>query len=281
VTVAPPPQPVITPSETPGLAPGQTSVNPQDQAEIIYIPAATFEMGLTNAQAQTIRSVCNQCDNELAASLTRHTVTLDAYWIYKTEVSNGMYQKCVQSGYCAPPTKNKSDKISNYYGNPAYENYPVVYVTWNAAEQYCQWAGGHLPTEAQWEYAARGPNGNLYPWGDQLPSPALANLADYIGDTQPVNSYSSGVSYFGLYNMSGNVWEWVFDWYRADYYQTNTNWVNPSGPNSGDIRDGDSLKAGRGGAYWITAGGSSAGLRDWYQVSLTGSAVGFRCAMNP
>jgi len=280
-TESPIPPPIIDPTLTPDPVPGQTSINPQDQAEIVYIPASTFEMGLTNAQAKVIRATCNQCDDELAASQPRHTVTLDAYWIYKYEVSNATYQQCAQAGFCSPPAKFGSDKITNYYNNPIYANYPVAFITWNAAETYCQWAGGHLPTDAQWEYAARGPNGNLYPWGDQSPSLSLANLADYIGDTQPVDAYPSGVSYFGLYNMTGNIWEWVFDWYRADYYQTNTNWINPTGPTSGDIKSEDSLKTGRGGAYWISPGGSSAGLRDWYQVSKTGSAVGFRCAMNP
>lgn len=268
-----------TATATFGPAAGEIRINPKDQAEAVYIPAATFEMGLSNAQTETIRAICNKCDTELDFSRPKHNVTLDAYYIYKYEVSNALYQRCVRAGNCSEPAKKTSANINNYYGNPTYDNYPVVFVTWAMAETYCQWAGGHLPTEAQWEYAARGPNGNLYPWGNQLPSSQLANLDNYVGDTRPVDSYPAGVSYFGLYNMSGNVWEWVFDWYQADYYQTNTNWVNPSGPDSGDIKSGERLKSGRGGAYWISLGGSSPGFRDWYQAAWTGSAVGFRCSL--
>ena len=261
----------------------QSRINPMDQAEMIHIPAAVFEMGLTKEQARVVGAICNDCTVELKASQIRHAVTLDAYWIYKTEVSNAMYRICEQSGNCSPPTANYSDAQNanrkNYHNAPKFDNYPVTHITWEMAEQYCQWAGGTLPTEAQWEYAARGPNGNLYPWGNQVPSPSLANLNNYTGDTAAVDSYPAGLSYFGLYNMTGNVWEWLFDWYQVDYYQTNADWNNPSGPNSGDIKDGQPLKSGRGGAYWISLGGSNPGLRDWYQVGKSGSAVGFRCVV--
>jgi formylglycine-generating enzyme required for sulfatase activity len=195
-----------------------------------------------------------------------------------------MYQKCVNAGNCLQLSINESDADTNrknYHTSPEYANYPVSHVTWEMAEKYCEWAGGRLPTEAQWEYAARGPDGNLYPWGNQLPSSTLANLADYLPDTEPVDSYTSGASYFGLLNMAGNVWEWAYDWFQAEYYQTNTNWDDPIGPSSGDIFDGKPVRSGRGGNYWTSRGFSSAALRDWDYFDRVGSAVGFRCALNP
>jgi serine/threonine protein kinase len=273
--------PSIPPTSTPGVFAPETHVNPLDQAEMVLIPASTFEMGLDDAQAATLRMMCQNCGDVFRASQPSHTVTLDSYLIYKTEVSNRMYNLCVQDGACNPPVRYNSETRGSYYADPKYEKYPVVFVTWYAAEKYCQWAGGHLPTEAQWEYAARGPKGNLFPWGENLPNENLANIANFLNDTTPVDEYPQGASPFGLLNLTGNVWEWVFDWYQADYYQTNNNWLNPQGPESGDYRDGDNLKSGRGGAYWIAAGNSGAGIRDWYQAGSAGSAVGFRCAQTP
>jgi formylglycine-generating enzyme required for sulfatase activity len=217
----------------------------------------------------------------LDASRPQHTVTLDSYWIYKTEVSNAMYARCVQAGQCTRPTRTSSDTRSSYYDDPAYADYPVVFVSWYAAQAYCQWAGGRLPTEAEWEYAARGPTNNLYPWGNQIPDESLANAGNVLSDTTPVYAYPAGASPFGALNMGGNVWEWVGDWYQADYYRTNSTWNNPAGPASGDYLDGGELKTGRGGAYYISNGNSGAAIRDWYQADRAGSAVGFRCVLVP
>lgn len=179
----------------------------------------------------------------------------------------------------AHKVRHNSNTRSSYFNNPDSLNYPVVWVKWYAAEQYCIWAGGHLPTEAQWEYASRGPAGNLYSWGERLPDDKLANVANLLEDTTAIDAYPDGSSPFGVLNMTGNVWEWVFDWYQSDYYQTNSNWDNPVGPDSGEIREGSPLKSGRGGTFWISLGNSSGGMRDWYQADWTGYSVGFRCAL--
>jgi formylglycine-generating enzyme required for sulfatase activity/tRNA A-37 threonylcarbamoyl transferase component Bud32 len=282
LTEVPVSPPAIEPLVTEQSVTGQTSIDTRDHAEIVYIPKVTFQMGLTEAQAANLRTRCEDCDAQLNASQPRHAVRIDDYWIYKTEVSNFMYQQCVQDGVCSQLSVNESDVNTDrkkYHTDPKYSNYPVSHVTWEMAEGYCNWAGGSLPTEAQWEYAARGPKGYLYPWGNQLPEPSLANVADFLPDTEPVDSYPSGASYFGLLNMTGNVWEWVYDWYQGNYYSTNTNWVNPTGPSSGDIKDGRLVRSGRGGNYWISQVSSSVALRDWDYFDRVGSAVGFRCVM--
>ena len=167
-----------------------------------------------------------------------HTVTLDAFWMDQTEVTNGMYAKCVEAGACSPPGYTDSRSRSSYYGDAAFADYPVIYVDWNQAAAYCEWAGRDLPTEAQWDYAARGGlTGALYPWGNEDPSCTLGaqNSAQYDpcspDDTIPVGSFAPNG--YGLYDMGGNVWEWVADWY--DFY-SNAALENPTGPASGERR---------------------------------------------
>jgi formylglycine-generating enzyme required for sulfatase activity len=281
-TITSVPPPIIDPTVTPGPVSGQTSINPVDQAEIVFIPASTFEMGLSNSQRNVLQSKWKTRTILLEQSQPQHSVTLNSYWIYKTEVSNAMYQQCVQAGMCLAPVQGNSATRGSYYGNKNFDDYPVVFVTWQMSETYCEWAGGGLPTEAQWEYAARGPDGNLFPWGNNAWSKTLANVKNsQIGDTTPVDDYQAGASPFGLLNMSGNVWEWVFDWYRDDYYRTNSNWIDPIGPESGKVVDGLAFKSVRGGAYWNPAGDTSIAIHDWERAVYATMEVGFRCAMNP
>jgi formylglycine-generating enzyme required for sulfatase activity len=195
---------------------GETRVAAADGMVEVYIPAGTFTMGGVDPLAST-------------DELPFHQVTLNAYWIDKVEVTNGMYALCVKAGACRLPMDLKSQTHSAYYSDPQYANYPVVYVTWLQAKTYCEWAGRRLPTEAEWERAARGDDFRIYPWGDQLPDGTRANYNNLVGDTTSVGSMPAGASPFGVFDMAGNVAEWINDIYDAKYYSGGLS-VNPQGP---------------------------------------------------
>ena len=176
-----------------------------------------------------------------------HTVQLDSYWIYKTEVTNAMYKQCVDAGKCTKPSK--ADSPASFYAKAEDVDYPVVQVNWDQAQAYCQWAGGTLPSEAQWEKAARGTDARRFPWGSSLPDGKRLNLCDKncslkekdsrIDDgfmnLAPVGSFPDGASPYGLLDMAGNVWEWTADWYQPAYYKT-APLENPIGPENGSGR---------------------------------------------
>ncbi|MCX6065641.1 MAG: SUMF1/EgtB/PvdO family nonheme iron enzyme [Chloroflexi bacterium] len=187
----------------------------------VFVPGGKFQMGGFDGDAQK--------DEHPA-----HAVTLSPFWIDKLEVTNGMFQLCVQAGACQPPRELKSESRANYYANKEFADYPVIYVSWKDATNYCQWAGRRLPTEAEWEYAARGnADYRRFPWGDQSPDNSLANYDYQSRDTSRVGSFPKGASPFGALDMAGNVWEWVADYFNAEYYNQ-TGEQNPTGPNGKD-----------------------------------------------
>jgi formylglycine-generating enzyme required for sulfatase activity len=187
------------------------------------IPAGDFRMGTVNSDVNT---------------QPQHTVYLDAFYIDLTEVTNYQYAQCVQSGVCKQPLDESSASRPLYYGNPEFNDYPVIYVTWEMASDYCEWRNARLPTEAEWEKAARGGSENKsYPWGDQDADCSIANFLSKdgfcIGDTTRVASYPPNG--YGLFDMAGNLWEWVADCYRSDYYRNSPD-ANPQGPSCTDER---------------------------------------------
>jgi formylglycine-generating enzyme required for sulfatase activity len=191
---------------------------------MVVVPTGDFSMGSNTSDALDEKP--------------SHTVSLDEYYIDKFEVTNALYKACVDAGKCDPPKHTyffpeSPGKI--YYSNSQYDNYPVVYVDWNMAKTYCEWRGAHLPTEAQWEKAARGGTDTRnYPWGNDLQC-RQANYLKCVNRTSAVGSYSDGKSPYGAYDMAGNVLEWVADWYSANYYG-NLFSSNPTGPISGQSR---------------------------------------------
>lgn len=204
-------------------------------AEMILIPAGNFRMGCSPND-----SICSIWEENETDEKPLHIVYLDSYYIDKYEVTNARYATCVAAGGCTRPQYVKSATRPSYYGNPIYDNYPVINVDWDQAKTFCEWDGKRLPTEAQWEKAARGSIDPpiIYPWGDQAPICSLANhiywdgsshYTDCIGDTSAVGSYPLGASPYGVMDMAGNVMEWVNDWYQYDYYGSQLTWNNPLG----------------------------------------------------
>jgi serine/threonine protein kinase/formylglycine-generating enzyme required for sulfatase activity len=272
---------VQAPTATP-LGIGSTWTRPSDGMVMVYVPAGEFIMGMEAEDALWICSQyfndCEQFWNWYTNAAPVRTVYLDSYWIDSTEVTNAMYAICVQASACDPPASYSSylNQRSSYYNNPQYANYPVVFVSWRAADTYCEWAGGHLPTEAEWEKAARGTDGRYYPWGNTLPNCSLTNYqtgyGDFcVGDTKAVKSYPSGVSVFGAYEMAGNVWEWTSDWYDETYYSTMPS-RNPHGPSSG------TKHVLRGGSFYGGEDPLRSSARYAYDPTKAIGQAGFRCA---
>jgi len=196
-----------------------------------------------------------------------HKVMLNAFWMDQVEVTNAMYALCVEEGKCTLPIIGRNP----YYGRSRYKNYPVVYVSWYDANAYCKWAGRRLPTEAEWEKAARGTDGQIYPWGNNLPDQSLANFNMNIGALLDVFRYPLGASPYGVLNMAGNVREWVADWFNRSYYAVSPR-ENPLGPPSGET------KSLRGGAYDDSYSQIRTFNRFDHAPSSPGLIRGFRCA---
>lgn len=237
-------------------------------------------MGSTDEQAITAFDVCltfyKECKRELFdKEMPQHKVNLDSFWIMKTEVTNLQYKKCVEAGKCTKPHNDGWDKLE-------ISQYPVTDVDWNQARVYADWVGGRLPTEAEWEKAARGIDGRIYPWGNEWDA-SRANYCDkncteedrdIAGDDQyaalaPVGIYLKGASPYGAFDMAGNVGEWVFDYYDTAYYK-HTPYNNPIGPAIGHDR------VLRGGTFNHYRGQMRTTYRDGFSPDKWYGDVGFR-----
>lgn len=240
------------------------------------IPAGCFEMGDTFNEGHS---------NELPV----HNVCVSAFNMDLHEVTNAEYKECVDAGICAAPFRSDSSTRASYYGNVTYDDYPVIYMDWYRAYAYCSWAGKRLPTEAEWEYAARGGlNGRRFPWGDTIDCSKANYYADpgyfydenetecsCVGDTSQAGDYTPNG--YGLYDMAGNVLEWVNDWYDATYYTERPDPdYDPLGPESGTARvvrsGGAFYKANLARVGW-RVGGDPSEEQDY--------SAGFRCAFSP
>jgi formylglycine-generating enzyme required for sulfatase activity len=227
------------------------------ETPMALIPGGPFEMGAAGTQA-------------LEDERPLHRVTLDAFTMDVHEVTTSQYGAFLSATGRVAPWLWETVSVARH------SDRPVIGVDWNDADAYCRWKGKRLPTEAEWEKAARGVDGRLYPWGNLVPTKEVANFAigarfSYSQALMPVQSYESGKSPFGLYQMAGNVGEWVSDWYSANYYERSPE-TNPSGPENGQF------KVLRGGSwsdlpkYLLTYG------RFKLPPETRNSYIGFRCA---
>ncbi len=242
-----------TPTVTPAPIIGKDGVT------LLYVAEGEFLMGST-AEEQAAR------DNEMP----QHSVELDSFWIDETEVTNSRYAQCVALGACELPTYLGSySRAGDYYGNSQYYNYPVIHVNWYMAKNYCMWAGRRLPTEAEWEKAARGIDARYYPWGNDWHSKKFSGS----GNTDGVDN-SLDISVYGVLGLASNVREWVYDWYDDTYY-LNSPSFNPLGPTTGDYR------VLRGGAFVYEGPVEQlAAHRESAEPDYSTYYIGFRCALD-
>ena len=268
-TVLPVATELPTSTEAPTLGIGSTLTG-ADGMTLLYGPAGEFTMGSENGDPDE-RPV--------------HAVSLESFWIDQTEVTNKMYSLCVAAGACKEPANTGSSTDSRYYGNSNFDNYPVIYVDWNMAKTYCEWAGRELPTEAQWEKSARGTDANIYPWGNTF-NGTLVNFCDTscsydwahksfndnYADVSPVGNYPLGQSVYGTLDMAGNVWEWTNDWYD----------VYPGGIASASSNFGQKYRVLRGGSWYNNMNDVRSTDRYWIDLSDSFNFfAGFRCSRSP
>ncbi len=221
-----------------------------DGTVLVAVPGGPFIMGY------------NFADNP------EREISVGDFWIYSTKVTNDQYALCVQLGKCAPPNIEDSPT----YGDSHFVKFPVTGVTHAQAADYCSFVHGRLPTEAEWEKTARGPEGNLFPWGDGGPNCSLLNYKFCESKTTWINQYKDGISYYSAFDMSGNVREWVADWY-SPIYNVEAPVSDPLGPELGEKRSV------RGSSYQDSADPSISAHRFSLDPQETLPDLGFRCVV--
>jgi formylglycine-generating enzyme required for sulfatase activity len=234
-------------------APGCATV-PVDESRV-PVPAASFLMGSETGAAD---------------EKPVHRISGSAFVMDRNEVTNARFQSCVRAGACPPPSLKGSTMRRRYFDDPAFADYPVIFVSWAQAQAFCTFAGGRLPSEAEWERAAAGSEPRTYPWGESAPDCSKANFAGCVGDTDRVGRRVAGQSPYGAFDMAGNVWEWTADWYDAGYYKESPK-QDPTGPANG------TLKVMRGGCWVSGASSLRTTCRKAELPSAWAPNVGFRC----
>jgi formylglycine-generating enzyme required for sulfatase activity len=265
-------EPVVVPTPevmavfNPGSTPVRSTTRAVDRQSMVFVPAGDFLLGSAEADQDATEDEKPQ-----------RVIYLDSFWIDETEISNERYKKCVAAGACT-----ETGRLVSRFQAP---ELPVVGVSWMQAADYCRWVGGRLPTEAEWEKAARGIDGRSYPWGNRFDGTRLnfcdtnciedwrdSAVDDGYQYTAPVGSYPAGASPFGALDMSGNVWEWTADWYAPDSYVT-VEYRNPTGPPAGQQR------VIRGGSWLYRGSNLRTAARHKESPTYRYENIGFRCAM--
>lgn len=254
------PTETLIPSETPASiayrtpAPGQSPPYLDEfRMPMVFMPSGVFTMGFAQGEID---------------ERPEHEVSISAFYLDMYEVTNAAYDDCVEARVCSTP------RNARIFEDSSRVEHPVVFVTWDQAQTYCAWRGGRLPTEAEWEMAARyAPQSGMTstrPWGS---SGATASRANYSSElTVPVGSYPDGVSAIGAHDMAGNVFEWVLDWYSVDYYARSP-YNNPTGPLTGEDR------VIRGGSWFYDEYYTRSANRDFSSPTQGRGYIGFRCAL--
>jgi formylglycine-generating enzyme required for sulfatase activity len=279
---------------------GDTTVSPVDGMEMVYVPAGEFLMGTTQGEIQMMMALCPQCNaGSLSDEKPQHKVNLDAYWIDKTEVTNSQFAQFTNStGYKTTAEQSGSSYVQyqGHSGPFAYvkradwqhplgpesnikgrEQAAVTQISWDDAFAYCQWAGRRLPTEAEWEKAARGTQPRLFPWGNDLPDNNRLNFNYSFDGPIAVGSFPGNASPYGALDMAGNVWEWVHDFYGASYYQSSPA-NNPQGPKTGE---GHVFRGGSWASELKTEiVNVTTVYRLWNYANMHSNVLGFRCAQD-
>ena len=276
-------QPAV--DEAPEAAPTETATPVLEEGgEVVVEPVAMdLPEGMVLIPATRYTMGCDPEHNNSfscpADELPLHEVSLSAFAMDIFEVTNAQYAACAAAGVCAPPVVIASLTREDYYTNEEFANFPMINVEWEEAQTYCRWAGKRLPTEAEWELAARGSTPKAYSWGDEVPDCLKANVFDNpslsscVGDTAAVGSYPEGASEFGVMDMTGNVWEWVADSYLEDFY-SNSPVENPQADTNNQLR---TVRGGGWNSNWLAVRVSSRA----FDLSLyRGPDLGFRCAVD-
>ena len=260
-----------------------------DFSGMAQIPAGRFRMGLSFKQSNQILDMCTKVDKTCTRwwfkdELPDRFVDVNKYWIDIYEVTNEKYLEFVKATGHRPALDDTCETDACWQGNlwkgkgfpDTIRNQPVTQVNWYDAVAYCKWRGKRLPTEAEWEKAARGPSGNMYPWGNRPPPGKATYRRKWRGvhTMTDVGSYPTGVSIYGVHDLAGNVWEWVADWYDRNYYKKKINY-NPKGPKTGKF------KVVRGGSWVNYADTLHSAFRRWSRPEVLFNDTGFRCAKDP
>jgi formylglycine-generating enzyme required for sulfatase activity len=263
------------------------ALSPQQESSLmVKIPTGTFRMGSTFEENKKHKDICRKYDSACQLwwfndEYPNHLVLLDSYWIDLFEVTNAKYQEFVLATGHRPALDEtcQSDKCRE--GNlwkensfpPQISHQPVTQVSWHDANAYCHWRGKRLPSEAEWEKAARGPGGSMYPWGSGSPKHRATYGRKWRGiyTMTDVGTYSKGASIYGVFDMAGNVWEWVDDWYDLKYYNLGRK-KNPRGPAGGEF------KVVRGGSWVNYPDTLRSAFRRWSRPEVRFNDTGFRCA---